>query len=852
MKGTKNYVLFLVSLLSFASTLAQTGDSTTSATSIDDITQSKETASLIEVRHIQNSGPLFFGLISSCSNNTITNQYTSSAGFSSLSSKGFSYSLTQGRANIDSIEQHSPILGPNAINHLVSPLTINTVTLKTSSTAGNTGQGITTSIEIQPNVVQAYQYTGKLSIFQQNGFNSQLGLHNSTMLAYSQTLGSKKIFTIYANAAYTLKREWRNNSVPPYSSGQTAAHLSAIVTAKQYEAVGPNFSQQQKDYYVKVNNWLDFNPWARPALLQIQFPGYVENDLTSKYFQNASANFGTKIKLQKLMLTADYRFAFLNTIYQPYFRYQLKNYGIYQPSLQLASRDFSIRTAGTFENSGASYNLHRTAYHINNNINSAYSNNYASRYLEAYFNRIETLTNGFCINCVTTTQQADSITGIAIPYAAAYAAQTAYPQKGNLAFDTAYSAIIKSSNPASGSAYLVRSKTFFANAEYRFGFQRVLQLALGTTYKLDAIKNNEWQTAGKLFHNQTTYINLDKEFWKNRFLFFASGQFNYTTDFNFRADYRAGLKFEMNGQAVMLSSASGYTMPDLTRRYIWLKDYTAPHYGNSFTQGTWYSYSSVLEASRILVDSSSSANVAALAQAALHTFTVTKLKPQETRVLEIETRNQVARKLYIWTNLYFNWVKNTQALAYVVNPNNDSTTNGITGEQSGANNVLTGIYTPFFTWTNLPVKTNSWGVYVGMRYMAPHGISPYINYHYFGHRTIRANNEAIIAFNDFNTPQHKINLGVSAPYIWRGIGFELNFRWVSAYNWRTDFASGKVPAYHTLDVMIQYELLRAYSTFMVGAQNVYDNRHIEIPGAPAIGAWYYLAWRFDLNLKPKS
>ena len=149
---------------------------------------------------------------------------------------------------------------------------------------------------------------------------------------------------------------------------------------------------------------------------------------------------------------------------------------------------------------------------------------------------------------------------------------------------------------------------------------------------------------------------------------------------------------------------------------------------------------------------------------------------------------------------------------------------------------------------NLPVKTNSWGIFFNLSYRAPHGITPYVNYNYFGHKKITATDDAIVSFNGFNTPQHKVNVGVEGTDVWKGLGFAFNFRWVAGYTWQTDFKVAEVPSYNTIDLMIQYRVPKIYSTFRLGASNLYNNRHIEIPGSPRVGSWYYAAWRFDFDL----
>ncbi|HWB64345.1 MAG TPA: hypothetical protein VG603_12595, partial [Chitinophagales bacterium] len=96
-------------------------------------------------------------------------------------------------------------------------------------------------------------------------------------------------------------------------------------------------------------------------------------------------------------------------------------------------------------------------------------------------------------------------------------------------------------------------------------------------------------------------------------------------------------------------------------------------------------------------------------------------------------------------------------------------------------------------------------------------------------------------------PKHKVNIGINASKVWKGLGFSLNWKWVTSYKWESPFADGTVPSFHTMDAQIYYEIEKAYSTVRIGASNIYNNKHIEAVGAPKIGALYYVGWLVDIN-----
>lgn len=606
--------------------------------------------------------------------------------------------------------------------------------------------------------------------------------------------------------------------------------------------------------YAGLVSWLQFNPRATQfdtslmaGYLGVPIKGYSENNVVSKYFQNAKASVQLQFKLKhQLQINLAYRFALFNTQVTPFFKYQLKNYTVHQPKFELKGRDFFLRTYATIENSGSSYNLYKAAYLLGPKIYGPYAANYMWAFSDAYFNTIDSLTSN-CSTCFEGTGRGwvlDSARNVA----RVVAGKLYYPARGNQVFDTAFTSIIKNANPAQGAALRVISKIVYAEGEYRFGFQHWMNAQLGANYHATFITNNEWNTRGKVFHDVAVYANADKSFIKNLLTLFASGRFNYTTDFTPRGDYRAGLSVNVSNQTITIATGSGYVLPTLQQRYTDFINYSPVIYGNNLASGTWYTGASIYNFQNAYGNNPFKLDSALKL---LKTYTVEVLKPQTTRTIELTVKNLIAQRLLITTHAFFNWVNNTTALASLVNPSKDTIV-GIAGKESGENNVVTGLYTPFYTWVTVPVKTNSWGVFCRVDYFAKYGLNPYINYNYFGHKTIVVSDEAILSFNDFNMPAHKLNIGLKGAEVWKGLGFAINFRWESKCTWQNEFRSPvTLSAYHALDAEIQYNIHKVYSTVAIGGTNIYNMQHTEFPGSPRVGAWYYVSWKFDMGLNHK-
>jgi outer membrane receptor protein involved in Fe transport len=167
------------------------------------------------------------------------------------------------------------------------------------------------------------------------------------------------------------------------------------------------------------------------------------------------------------------------------------------------------------------------------------------------------------------------------------------------------------------------------------------------------------------------------------------------------------------------------------------------------------------------------------------------------------------------------------------------------GGETGSDAMLTGAYKLIQMPTNAKQHVDAYGASIGLNYYIWKNLVGSFNYTY---SDLNAKNLSDPIIPGFNTPKHKFNIGLSAQHIWKGLGFGVNFRWVSKYNWESTFGDGAVPSYHVLDMQASYEF-KKWFTLQVGGSNIYNNKHIEAYGSPMIGGLVYGAMIFDLDRK---
>jgi len=109
----------------------------------------------------------------------------------------------------------------------------------------------------------------------------------------------------------------------------------------------------------------------------------------------------------------------------------------------------------------------------------------------------------------------------------------------------------------------------------------------------------------------------------------------------------------------------------------------------------------------------------------------------------------------------------------------------------------------------------------------------------------------------FNTPEHKFNLGFEGRDIdldlgfvrLKNWGFNMNFKWIEGFLFEgSPQFTGSIPSYYLIDAQLNYRYPKSHTTFKIGAQNLTDNRVVQVYGGPQIGRIVYFSLLFDMNL----
>lgn len=141
-----------------------------------------------------------------------------------------------------------------------------------------------------------------------------------------------------------------------------------------------------------------------------------------------------------------------------------------------------------------------------------------------------------------------------------------------------------------------------------------------------------------------------------------------------------------------------------------------------------------------------------------------------------------------------------------------------------------------FSYTNFG-DVQLWGTELGFLYNLNDKITADGNYAYVSKGEFGTDRGIPLALN---APQHKANLGLKYTASF-GLDAALKYRWQSSFNVNSGIYIGEVPAYNAIDVHLGYAFAPSRMTrISLSIQNLLNNTHQEVVGAPAIGRFAML------------
>lgn len=675
-------------------------------------------------------------------------------------------------------------------------------------------------------------------------------------LRYAKAFNNKFAFKI--NLAALQGRDWYASDYSDMATDALNANVRGI-NSPSYNGV--NIYGDEVVTTINIDKTLGLPPGTQGSI-RVARTGYKEADITDTDYLARSyrGDIGAHYRLNdRLELLYNYRIGYGNSIYQGANRYSLKNLTLQQHKIELKSDNFFLRAYTTLENAGDSYDMRFAAWNINRAWKSDvdWFGDYVGAYLPAKL-------------FGATAEEAHA--------AGRAAADEGRILPGTEEFEQVRDSIVAIADLATGAKFI--DKTNLRHVEGNYNFNKhfdVVELLVGANWRQYNLNSQ-----GTIFTDADApiaineyggFIQASKKLLKEHLKLTASVRYDKNQNFkgNVTPRLSAVLTLGENRQHnIRASFQTGFRNPDTQSQFIGLdlgpitlvggteqnidefsinipyfldgQAATATVTGNNIYNNSYTAYSTGVYAATVeqyMIATGATRPEAEAANASLlQKANVEYIKPERIRSSEIGYKTLLNNKLLIDLNAYYSLYNDFQASTIVITP-----LTGTVGEMSAVEAYNAGRTRPFQLYTNATGTVSSFGGGINLSYALPKGYRLETNYTYTDLSYDKDANPDLVT--NFNTPKHRINVGIGNREVVKNLGFQVNFRWLDDYFWEASFGNGPIESYNVTDAQISYRLPKLRSMIKVGGANIFNQTYKQAFGASNIGAQYYVSIVFD-------
>lgn len=766
---------------------------------------------------------------------------TPSLGFKVINTRGFA-NTTNVRFTqlIDGIDNQAPHIGAPIANALgANDLDIDKIEIIPGTASALYGMN---AINGLANIRTKNPFTYQGLSFQQltgvnhvgNIDNFSLQLYSQTNLRYAKAFNSRFAFKI--NGSYTLGTDWVADNKTDLGST-----LNSTV----------GLTGSNNPAYDEVNSYGNESSNRRTLTLSgkkyvVARTGYRETDIDDYAMQNYKGDIGLYYRPKEgHELSATYKGAMINNIYQRSNRFRLADYGLNQYALDYHAPVFEVRTYLTQENTGKSYNIRSLAETMDKAFKP--DNNWYADYTTAYNN---------VIAVGSTVSDAHKFARVA--------ADNGRYQPGTDAYNQKKDQLININNWDYGAALRVQS--YMSHSEgllnwdklYPASFKKLgIQLLSGfdhRTYIIVPDGNyfiNPVDSAKNLTYSKTGgFTQLNKDLFGKKLRLSATlradkadyfdWKFNprFTTvyspkeEINFRASYQSGYRFPSIFEGFSNVNSGG------VKRVGGLKVMSNGIFENSYTKVSIDAFQAKVT-SDVNTQGLTQAQAIDKEKGMLQKNPYTYLQPEYVRSFELGFRGLALKKsLFIDADFYYNAYDNFIAQVEASVPNTtktDSIPYYLNDKTKQARYRL---------WTNSKSRIYTYGASLGLRYRCNEKFSFIGNVTYS--KLDRTDDKDGLE-DGYNTPQWMVNGTVITENIWKNLGASITGRYQTSFDYVSFLVSGSVPSYWTMDAQVNYNFKKPGIVTKLGATNLLNKPYYSILGGSSVGGLYYISLTYSIG-----
>ena len=798
-----------------------------------------------------------------------------SLGFKIINTRGFnSTSPVRSLQIIDGVDNQAPGMNFSLGNFLgASELDILKVEIIQGASSAYFGPNAFNGV-IKMDTKNPFIHTG-LSV--QQKFGSRNLSESIIRLAEKfQDKNGEDIFAYKINFSYMKAYDWEADNM-----AQVDGTEANINNPGGYDAVNRYGDEDTDGNLNDVRENSNLNYFTHPGLGLWHRTGYMEKDIVDYNTNNLKFSSSLHYKINpKTEMMYKFNYGTGTTVYQGDNRFSLKNIQFYQNIFEIKQEDkFFVRAYRSAEDAGDSYDAVFTALRLqeynqttNQDWYTFYKNNWKdnfswgdigwsvpedSTYITTSFPFVETVYtfNGEIITILDWMNMSDSVlvanteellsTHNFVRNQTDLLTNRLVP--GTEEFENALNDITSKIPIEGGTSFYDKSALNHIHSEYHFNpnFSKIKIGANFRQYSPDTKGTIFMDTTSKISNTEFgIYSGFEKDLFFDKLKVNATFRIDKNENFNYNFSPAASLVYKATDKDILrLSFSSAVRNPTLSDQYLYYNVGRAILIGNLSGHGTDYGENLVTVESLVNYFMPAQLN-----KDSLKFFSVSSIKPEKAKSVEIGYRTTLFDKLYIDANYYYS--KYTDFIGYKIGAKYATLQDDTT---TGAYEISIPSIQAYRMAANAENTVTTQGASIGLNYFISTQFTLNGNYSW---NKLNENGTEDPIIPAYNTPEHKYNLGFSGRdlhfsseyMILRNYAFNINYKWVEGFKYEgSPQFTGMVPTYNLLDMQVSKKIPKHNATLKVGSSNLLNNQHFEVYGGPYIGRMTYISLLFELK-----
>ncbi len=601
--------------------------------------------------------------------------------------------------------------------------------------------------------------------------------------------------------------------------------------------------------------------------IRVSRTGYAEKNLTDYEAKSFKADLGFHYRPSgqpgKLELIWNSRFGTGKAIYQGSNRYSLDGIFIHQHKLEIKSKNWFIRGYYTGEDAGNSYDMRFTAWNVNRKWRS--DKDWFGDYFLAY-----AAARKGVLGSVLSPADAHAFARNFADNENSYA-QLGFPNlpkpsrflPGTPEYKQAFEQVTNDPDFKTGGKFIDKSNLKHLEGNYNFkDLIKFAEIQVGGSLRRFSLHSEgtiftDYPDLDPIYIDESAaYVQISKKLMDNRLKLATSLRYDKQKNFDgnfsprFSAVYSAGENKEHNFR---VSYQTGFRNPTTQELYIGLN--LGPITLLGAAPDNWDRYNETIQAydpvnnvyfPTTITGRDAYTNAYTLSSffkfgqthnpADLQVSQVDKVQPEQVSTFEFGYRGNLFKNLSLDMAAYYNQYNHFGVTTRVMALSSQMGT--VDNISNALPAIVTRAYKPFSIFTNAKSEVVSYGADFGFNYKAGnYMIGLGYDYAKFEFTPVKGEEDFRPGFN---TPEHRIKLSLGNDNLYKGLGFKVDYKYQTEFEWQATFADAMVPARSILDAQINYNIKKYKTKIKLGGSNILGKEYLPAPGTGKVGSIFYV------------